>query len=140
MFFIEVGTRRVHIAGCTPHPQHGWVEQQARQMVWQIEGKASSIHFLIHDRDSSFTKRFDEVFASAGIHLIITTQTPRAKVVDGVIKANFPTRIAFKTVSRLESEIILDRAGAEVLLGKGDMLLVGTSAGAERLQGYNVDN
>lgn len=75
---------------------------------------------------------------AAGIHLIITTQSPRAKVVDGTIKANFPTRIAFQTVSRLESEIIIDRGGADLLLGKGDMLLVGAGANAERLQGFDV--
>lgn len=76
---------------------------------------------------------------AAGIHLIITTQSPRAKVVDGTIKANFPLRVAFRTVSRLESEIILDRSGAELLLGKGDMLVVGAGANMVRLQGYNID-
>ena len=76
---------------------------------------------------------------AAGIHLIITTQSPRAKVVDGEIKANFPARVAFKTTSKLESEIIIDRAGAELLLGKGDMLVVAPGAKAiERLQGYLV--
>lgn len=81
LFFIEIGTRRVHIAGCTTNPKHGWVEQQARQLVWQLEDEGSPIHFLIHDRDSSFTKSFDNVFASAGIHCIITpARTPNANV------------------------------------------------------------
>lgn len=74
---------------------------------------------------------------AAGIHLMIATQRPSAKVVDGLIKANFPTRIAFQTTSRLESEIILDRAGAELLLGQGDMLLSNGSK-VTRLQGYRV--
>lgn len=76
---------------------------------------------------------------AAGIHLIITTQRPSTKVVDGLIKANFPTRIAFKTASKVDSEIILDRSGAEVLLGKGDMLLMANS-GISRLQGFLANN
>lgn len=75
---------------------------------------------------------------AAGIHLVITTQRPSTKIVDGLIKANFPTRVAFRTASRIDSEIILDRAGAEVLLGKGDMLL-SEGGKVERLQGYLVD-
>lgn len=76
---------------------------------------------------------------AAGIHLIITTQRPSTKVVDGLIKANFPTRVAFRTTSRTDSEIILDRTGAEVLLGKGDMLIIGAGHDIERLQGFNID-
>jgi S-DNA-T family DNA segregation ATPase FtsK/SpoIIIE len=72
---------------------------------------------------------------AAGIHLIITTQRPSAKIVDGLIKANFPCRVAFKTASRVDSEIIIDRLGAEMLLGKGDMLLCAGGA-PERLQGF----
>ncbi len=74
---------------------------------------------------------------AAGIHLIITTQRPSAKIVDGLIKANFPTRIAFRTASRIDSEIITDRMGAELLLGKGDMLL-SSGKGLERLQGFDL--
>lgn len=75
---------------------------------------------------------------AAGIHLVIATQRPSTKVVDGLIKANFPMRVAFRTVSMTDSEIIIDRAGAELLLGKGDMLLQGAD-GITRLQGYNAD-
>jgi transposase InsO family protein len=72
LFFIEVGSRRVHFAGCTSHPNAAWVEQQARQMVWALEGRDPAIHFLIHDNDSSFTQAFDTVFRSADIHVIHT--------------------------------------------------------------------
>lgn len=75
---------------------------------------------------------------AAGIHLTITTQRPSAKIVDGLIKANFPTRAAFKTASRIDSEVILDRPGAEALIGKGDMLLLETNGTLTRLQGYSV--
>lgn len=74
---------------------------------------------------------------SAGVHLIIATQSPRATVITGRIKANIPTRIALRTSSELESRIILDIPGAEKLLGKGDMLLMKSdSSDIIRLQGY----
>lgn len=73
---------------------------------------------------------------AAGIHLIIATQTPRKDVVSGMIKANFPMSIAFKTKTWQDSMVILDQAGAEKLIGNGDMLL-SFNAKQERIQcGY----
>ncbi len=76
---------------------------------------------------------------AAGIHLIIATQTPRADVVTGIIKANIPCRIAFQVSSALDSRVILDVKGADKLVGKGDMLyLPPGSAKLERAQGAYV--
>ena len=64
---LEVGSRRVHFAGCTTNPNATWVAQQARQMVWELEGRDPAIRFLIHDNDTSFTEAFDTVFRAEGI-------------------------------------------------------------------------
>ncbi len=78
---------------------------------------------------------------AAGIHLIIATQTPRADVVTGIIKANIPCRIAFQVSSALDSRVILDTKGADKLVGKGDMLyLPPGSAKLERAQGAFVSD
>ena len=78
---------------------------------------------------------------AAGIHLIIATQTPRADVVTGIIKANIPSRIAFQVSSKLDSRVILDISGADKLVGQGDMLyLAPGSAKLERAQGAFISD
>ncbi|MDP9308806.1 MAG: integrase core domain-containing protein [Actinomycetota bacterium] len=70
LFFIELDSRRVHLAGCTTNPTGGWVVQQARNL--SFTGLFERMRFLIHDRDSKFTAAFDEVFRSEGIQVIHT--------------------------------------------------------------------
>jgi len=72
LFFIDVGTRRVYLAGCSQHPDSAWVTQQARQLTWQLQEQNSHKLFLIHDRDTKFTASFDTVFASEGVEVVLT--------------------------------------------------------------------
>jgi putative transposase len=72
LFFFEFGSRRVHVAGCSANPHGGWTAQQARQLAWSLAERATPARFLIHDRDSKFSRAFDEVFRSEGVEIIRT--------------------------------------------------------------------
>jgi len=77
LFFIELSTRRVHLAGVTAHPNSAWVAQQARHLA--IEGRLANAHFLIRDRDAKYSGPFDEVFRSEGLRVIRTPiRSPKA--------------------------------------------------------------
>lgn len=94
LFFIELGTRRVHLAGCTSHPTSAWVTQQARNTAWDIrdirdirdvhklENREAPIRFLIHDRDAKFTSSFNTVLEAEGIETVLTPyRSPKANAI-----------------------------------------------------------
>ena len=76
---------------------------------------------------------------AAGLHVVLATQRPSVDVITGLIKTNFPTRIAFRVVSRTDSSTILDSSGAEKLIGKGDMLYY-AGVEMERVQCAYIDS
>ncbi len=78
-FFIEIGSRCVHLAGCTYNPTAEWVVQQARNLAWQLQDGTLSAKFLVRDRDSKFTTAFDEVFRTEGVEIVrLPCRAPRA--------------------------------------------------------------
>jgi putative transposase len=80
LFFIELASRRVHIAGITANPDGAWVNQQARNLVMRLDEEGLRTRFLIRDRDSKFSASFDEVFRSQGIRVIkAPVRAPQAR-------------------------------------------------------------
>jgi putative transposase len=79
LFFIELDTRRVHLAGVTANPTGGWVTQQARNLLLVLDERGRRVRFLIRDRDAKFSRRFDDVFRSEGAEVLVTpVQAPNA--------------------------------------------------------------
>jgi putative transposase len=72
LFFLELSSRRVHVAGCTANPDRRWIVQQARQLAWSLPERETPLRFLIHDRDSKFSRAFDDVFRSEAVEIIRT--------------------------------------------------------------------
>ena len=79
LFFIELDTRRVHLAGVTANPDGAWVTQQARNLLLVLGERGRRMRFLIRDRDAKFTRAFDDVFRSEGAEVLLTpVQAPNA--------------------------------------------------------------
>jgi transposase InsO family protein len=111
LFFIELGSRRVHLAGGTAHPSAPWVIQRARQLTWTMACRPEPVRFLIRDRDQKFTDQFDDVFQSEGIDVIRSPfRTPQA---NGVAE-RFVRTVRSECLDWL---LILNQAHMELVLG-----------------------
>ncbi len=79
LFFIDVGTRRVFVAGCTAHPTAAWVAQQARDLTWALDEAGVRPMVLLHDRDTKFSSSFDTIFTGQGVRVVRTpVRAPQA--------------------------------------------------------------
>ena len=93
--FIELGSRRVHVAGCTPNPSAPGVTQQARQLTWTLAERPESFRFLIRDRDQKFTDGLDKVFRSIPrVQSVALQRRRRGRPDRGELTADSGQRIA----------------------------------------------
>lgn len=106
-----------------------------------IIDELADMMMLVGKKVEELIARLAQKARASGIHLILATQRPSVDVITGLIKSNIPTRIAFQVYSKIDSRTIIDQAGAEALLGNGDMLYVAPGTGLPaRLHGAFVDD
>jgi DNA segregation ATPase FtsK/SpoIIIE, S-DNA-T family len=134
--FAQVGAR--NIQDYNPHESRG--QKRLPYLVIVID-ELADLMLLAPDETERTITRLAQLARATGIHLVLATQRPSVDVVTGLIKANFPARIAFAVASNTDSRVILDQPGAERLLGRGDMLYQAPDAPAPvRLQGVFVSD
>jgi S-DNA-T family DNA segregation ATPase FtsK/SpoIIIE len=135
--FAQVGARNIADYNARQKTQG----QKKLPFLVVIIDELADLMMLAPDETERTITRLAQLARATGIHLILATQRPSVDVVTGLIKANFPARIAFAVASNTDSRVILDQPGAERLLGRGDMLYQSPEAPAPvRLQGVFVSD
>ncbi len=115
------------------------IHQDTMPFIAVVIDELADLMMMAPDETERVVTRLAQLARATGIHLIIATQRPSVDVVTGIIKANFPARIAFAVASSVDSRVIIDQPGAERLLGRGDMLYQAADAAAPlRMQGSFV--
>jgi S-DNA-T family DNA segregation ATPase FtsK/SpoIIIE len=131
----QAGTRNIIEYNANLDSRGDGKEKKLPKLVVFIDELADLMMLAPEETQGAIT-RLAQLSRATGIHLVIATQRPSVEVVTGIIKANFPARIAFAVASNTDSRVILDQPGAERLLGRGDMLFQAPDAPAAiRLQG-----
>lgn len=133
----EVGCRNISEYNAI-HKARG---EKSLPLLVVVIDELADLMMIAPDETERTITRLAQLARATGIHLVISTQRPSVDVVTGLIKANFPARIAFAVASGVDSRVILDQPGAERLLGRGDMLFQAPDAPAPiRLQGVFVSD
>ena len=129
--FSQMGTRNI--------AEYNKTQADKFPYLVVVIDELADLMMLAPDETERALTRLAQLARATGIHLILATQRPSTDVVTGLIKANFPARIAFAVASGIDSRVILDQPGAERLLGRGDMLFQAPDAAAPvRLQGVFI--
>ena len=135
--FAKIGARNISDYNTRMQLQGG----RRMPFLLLVIDELADLMMIAPDQTERTITRLAQLARATGIHMILATQRPSVDVVTGLIKANFPARIAFAVASGVDSRVILDQPGAERLLGRGDMLFQAPDAAAPaRLQGVFVSD
>jgi S-DNA-T family DNA segregation ATPase FtsK/SpoIIIE len=138
-FMIFASSRARNLQSYNDNVEQGLVEGEKMPRIVVIIDELADLIMAASKEVEDSIQRLTQKARAAGIHLIVATQRPTTDVIKGTIKSNIPVRIAFKVASFVDSTTILDGAGAETLLGRGDMLLKISDAPL-RLQGAYISD